>query len=269
MVLSSSLRRGVQDGVTISIVSHGHGALLRQLLRDLNSLKDVHGPKIVLTLNAPGEEVDLSEFRNLSFEIIRNVTPKGFGGNHNQAFAHCKTDWFAVVNPDVRISGDPFVSLLRVGESSPQVAVVAPVVVDACGRLEDSVRRNLTPLSLFKRLWDRRSESEPAQRAGPREFRWYAGMFLMFRAEAFRTIGGFDERFFLYCEDYDICARMHLAGFLLCLDRGTCVVHDARRTSRRSFRYLTWHVKSLMRVWISRPVWQIAMRLRSGEYKQK
>src|SRR5690606_14674162 len=71
---------------------------------------------------------------------------------------------------------------------------------------------------------------------------WAAGMFMLFRAEAFEAIGGFDEGFHLYYEDVDICTRLWIAGWKVMLHPGVQVVHDAQRTSHRNFRYMRWHV---------------------------
>jgi GT2 family glycosyltransferase len=151
-----------------------------------------------------------------------------------------------VLNPDLRILADPFASMVEIANSDPQIALIAPIVLNSAGGVEDSVRANLTPLSLVRRHL-RRDRSSDATGS----FRWFAGMFLFLRASAFREIGGFDERFFLYCEDYDLCARLRLAGYGIVQDRRTTVIHSARRDSRRSARHLRWHVSSLLRVWRS------------------
>ena len=87
------------DDFTISIVSHGHGPLLNRLLGDLDRQADLAGVRVVLTLNIP-EAVDIAVFHRLEIEVIQNVTPRGFGANHNAAFALCSTPWFLILNPD-------------------------------------------------------------------------------------------------------------------------------------------------------------------------
>jgi N-acetylglucosaminyl-diphospho-decaprenol L-rhamnosyltransferase len=96
-------------------------------------------------------------------------------------------------------------------------------------------------------------------------FRWLAGMCLMINSSAFKAIGGFDERHFLYCEDYDLCARLYVSGHKLLLDRRCRVVHDAQRGSHRSRRHLYLHVSSLVRVWTSRAFWHVVFRTRPSE----
>jgi N-acetylglucosaminyl-diphospho-decaprenol L-rhamnosyltransferase len=244
--------------LTISIVSHGHRNHVLRLLQDLNRIASTRPLKVLLTLNVPEPESGLTAFSSLNVALSPNSQPKGFAANHNAAFVHCNTSWFAVLNPDVRLPNNPFTALLEVGNGDPRIALLAPRVVNSVGKLEDHIRPNLTPLSLWRRrrgIVETIDASMPAHRS--RCFYWFAGMFMLFRSEAFRSIGGFDERFFLYCEDYDICARLFLSGHALALVPYVEVVHDAQRESHRSFKHRRWHIYSLLRVWSSTTYWRI------------
>ncbi|MGS0756858.1 glycosyltransferase family 2 protein [Roseateles sp. GG27B] len=73
-------------------------------------------------------------------------------------------------------------------------------------------------------------------------------MFVVFRRDAYEKIGGFDaRRFFMYCEDIDICERLRSAGWRVVFQPETFVIHDAQRASRRSLRHLRWHSTSMLR----------------------
>jgi len=74
-----------------------------------------------------------------------------------------------------------------------------------------------------------------------------AGMFMAFRADAFRTANGFDERFFLYYEDVDICRRLRSRGFSVVYEPRAAVIHDARRASRHNPRLMAIHAASALR----------------------
>ena len=78
-----------------------------------------------------------------------------------------------------------------------------------------------------------------------------AGMFMLFRSEVFRRLGGFDERYFLYYEDVDLCLRLRQLGYDVLLEPGAEALHDARRASRSSPRHLLWHARSLARFLIT------------------
>ena len=249
--------RTVSGGVCLSVVSHGQAAILRGLLDDLVVLKPPSLERLIITCNTP-EPIELPSSPSFVIEVLNNCVPQGFGRNHNAAFEHCKEPYFAVGNPDIRLKEDPFPVLLAALRAGSVVS--APAVVDPGGRLEDSARRLLTPLDvLLRRLGRTRAEyGSPA---------WLAGMFLMFRSDKFRELRGFDEKFFMYCEDADICARAVLAGGGISFCPQATVVHDARRASRRSLRALRWHVSSLLKFWLSPAFWSYRRYLRSDKVR--
>ncbi len=232
--------------ITVSIVSHGQAALVRPLLLQLDACCRASIAKVVLTLNLP-ETLDV-EAMALGFPVqtVVNVLPKGFGANHNQAFAKCQTPWFLVLNPDIELSGDALADLLH--RAPAAVGVIAPLVQEPGTPATTPERRVITPWEVLigQRLSDGR-------RASPV---WFPGMFMLFHAQAFGHVGGFDERFHMYCEDFDICARLRLKGWPLHRESSVTVVHDAQRHSHVRWRYLWWHVQSLARLWTSVTFWR-------------
>ena len=192
--------------------------------------------------------------------VLENSAPKGFGANHNQAFATCGEEFFCVLNPDIVFQGDPFERLIATLRQ-PNVGVCAPVIVDPDGRRQDSARRFPTPWRIIRRRVLRREEYRTTEKNGEvgrvLQPDWIAGMFMLFRSDVFRKVGGFDERYFMYCEDADICLRLKKKGFdvVQCTDEQ--VIHDARRSSHRSLRHLNWHVRSLLRFFLTHPFYSL------------
>jgi GT2 family glycosyltransferase len=151
-----------------------------------------------------------------------------------------------VVNPDIRLTADPFPSLIS-GFSEKNVAVAGPLVRNPAGTAEDSARRFPTAASLLRKIFlDKRAPDYPTNR-GPLKVDWLAGMFMLFRSDAFRAAGGFDEAYFLYYEDVDICHRLHAGGATAVFEPRAEVVHDARRASRRNPRLALHHLASMLR----------------------
>lgn len=230
--------------VTLSIVSHRHNAMISQLLKDIESHCDQ--VCVILTENVPDPVFISTE--NLSFPIekIVNARPKGFGANHNTAFARCHTPLFCVVNPDVRFGSDPLPLLSRTLEDR-RVGVVGPLVRDSSGMLEDSARVFPTGTSLLLRAFGRGvGPAYPIDR-GPLAVDWIAGMFMLFRRETYEAVRGFDEAYFLYYEDVDICWRLHAKGYSVVYDPRSEIVHDAQRASRGNLRLAAHHLASIFR----------------------
>jgi len=230
--------------VTVSIVSHGSGRLLPALLSDLRRTLPP-GAEVLLTFNVPEDESFLGAFGDLPLRILRNDAPKGFGANHNQAFAASRGSYFVIVNPDVRLAQSPFYALkLSLGDAS--VGACAPSVLSPQGTVEDSVRHYPTVMSLAKRVFlGRREVDYRGEKIVPVD--WAAGMFVMFRREAFDAVCGFDERYFMYFEDADICRRLWRRGLKVLYVPLVTVVHDARRHSHRNPQHLRWHLRSALR----------------------
>ncbi len=237
---------GVTGMITLSAVSHGHDALLVGLLEDVSSCEEV--TSVILTQNIAANDLDVPAGLEDRLAIIRNESPRGFGANHNAAFQYCKTDTFCVINPDVRLKGNPFGALLDCLEAG-NCALIAPAVENPGGDLEDSARRFPTPSGLVAKLLGIADGRYPADRfrGDPFTVDWVAGMFMLFRSGSFHAVGGFDERYFLYYEDVDICTRLWRADERVCVCPDIRVIHDARRDSRRNMRYLRWHLTSVVR----------------------
>ena len=238
------------EEITLSVVSHGQTGLVNQLLQDLRLL--ARGRlRAVVTLNIPDATPLAGPDAALPIEVIVNRRARGFGANHNAAFGRCRTAYFCVANPDIRLAADPFPALLE-QLANPAAGVAGPLVRSALGGVEDSARRFPSAASLLKKLFvDRRQPDYPTDR-GALEVDWVAGMFMLFSADAYRRVGGFDEAFFLYYEDVDICRRLARAGRRVIYDPRAEVVHAARRASRRDLRHARHHAASLLRFLLRR-----------------
>jgi GT2 family glycosyltransferase len=226
--------------VTASIVSHGHGAMVAGLVTDLLVCPEVG--RIVITQNIP-EVANYPPDNRI--EVNCNAAPRGYGANQNAALLTATTPFFCVLNPDIRISGNPFPALLNAMDDQ-LLAACAPIIVTLEGNREDSARKFPTTMSLLGkmlRLCDG-TYSSIAQTQNPD---WLAGMFLLLRASAFREVGGFDERYFLYYEDVDLGWRLRGCGHCLRQVQEATATHDAQRASRRNWRYARWHLASMAR----------------------
>jgi N-acetylglucosaminyl-diphospho-decaprenol L-rhamnosyltransferase len=231
--------------IRLSMVSHGQAGLANHFLRDLAQAPEVS--ELVVTENIPDSVLHIPP--SLPTQLHKNPSPMGFAGNHNQAFEGCEQPFYCVANPDIRLLSNPFPGLLAAMQD-PKVGLVAPLVLSPAGHPEDNARRFPTPWGLSLKLAglnDGRYHLAAQTRLAPHPVEWVAGMFLLFRAEAFRDVGGFDAKFHLYYEDVDVCARLWNSGWKVMCDPGVTVVHEAQRASRHDFQYMRWHAASMAR----------------------
>ncbi|RFC34925.1 MAG: hypothetical protein DID92_2727744357 [Candidatus Nitrotoga sp. SPKER] len=236
--------------ISISVVSHAQIHLIENLLHDINQHCRALLIELILTLNL--DEVLPFTVDSFLFpiKIIRNPIPRGFATNHNQAFKYAMGQFFCVMNPDVRLHDNPFQALLACLRNSV-VGVAAPLVLSTSGEIEDSARRFPTPLKIFCKAFGRCKGSDYLVEDNPIFPDWVGGMFMLFPREVFKKLGGFDQRYFLYYEDVDLCARLRLKGYEVAICPDAKVIHLARRSSHQNLQYLKWHLISMMRFFCS------------------
>lgn len=228
------------EWITVSLVSHGHDMPVAELVAQIMAQPLV--TRVVLTLNVP-QTLTLPDDDGLV--VINNATPKGFGENHNQAFVHAVGKYFVVLNPDVGLTPGLFDALVACQQAT-SAAVVAPSVLGTDGSPQNSWRRFPTVHSLMLKAMGRDSSmTKPLRPVTYPD--WVAGMCMLFDANAFRQLGGFDKRYFLYYEDVDICARAWLQGMLVAGCSKARLVHDGQLASHRQWRHLRWHLASMLR----------------------
>lgn len=233
-------------GLVVSVVSHGHAAYVTALLHQLAVLSGGRVTRVVLTLNIPEPDMPPAAPEGgwpFRLDIVSNAQPQGFGANHNQALAGALEQFVCVLNPDVVLlpqEGDVMGSLCRAA-ATPGAGIAYPVQIDASGREQDSRRELTTPLSLLQR-----------RLLGRKQLRtdWVNAACIVLPAKVWHAVGGFDERFFMYCEDVDLCVRVQLAGGSL-VAAPVRIVHAGQRASSRQWAHLKWHLQSLWRLWQS------------------
>lgn len=228
--------------LTVSVVSHGHGVWLPGLLNQLAQTGRGVVAHVVLTHNLPGlllpEPAEGWPFRVTQ---VTNTIPAGFGTNHNRAFVLADTPLFCVLNPDMSLPDPRIWTCLVAAATEPGAGCVFPALANTDGSPQDNKRALLTPWALFRRRVLRLPESR---------MDWVSAAFWVVPSAVFSRLSGFDERYFMYCEDADFCLRLQLAGWRL-VGVPVQAMHHAQRDSHRSLRHLVWHLRSLWRIWRS------------------
>jgi N-acetylglucosaminyl-diphospho-decaprenol L-rhamnosyltransferase len=227
--------------VTVSIVSHEHDLLVAKLVAQLCDVNGGLIAHVVLTHNLRAEPLP-TPANGWPFKLTQvfNEAPAGFGTNHNRAFALCRTKFFCVLNPDIELCDASIWPRLLQCMADPQVGCAFPSLLNADGTRQENEREVVTPFALLRR----HLLKSPQRRAD-----WASGAFWLVSARAWRSLGGFDEGYYMYCEDVDFCLRLQLAGWKLVRADATAV-HDAGWGSRKFGSDLARHMSSLIRLWL-------------------
>lgn len=247
--------------LSVSVVSHGQASLVSELLNDLQKHCADESIEVVLTVNVPEPLPDSFRHFTLPLKIIHNAVPLGFGENHNRAFEQATGDFFCVINPDIRMNANIFPPLIA-GLHDASIGIVAPMVVDGSGAIEDSARRFPTPFKILCKLFGRCTGCDYVIRNILIYPDWVGGMFMVLRREVYKELNGFNQKYFLYYEDVDLCARVWLKGLTVALIPQVRATHVARRSSHTKIRYLWIHIRSMLRFFFS-PIFLKLMCLRA------
>lgn len=233
--------------LSLSVVSHGQRDLVAALAGRLARMRDPHVAQLIVTHNLPEQPLPApAEGWPFEFVEIFNREPAGFAANHNRAMTRATAPFFGVLNPDVELHDHRIWQALLQTLEDPEVGCAYPRLLEADGSPQDQEREAVTPAALWRRYVLRR----PQQWTD-----WVSGAFWVVRAEAWRALGGLDERFRMYCEDTDFCLRLQLAGWRIA-SAPVEVLHLAARDSRRPGRRMAWHIHSLLRLWFSPTLWR-------------
>jgi len=241
----------------ISVVSHEQDELVDSFLESVSLWCQSDRLVVIVVRNTMKPSGYTFTRFPFSVTILQNSRPKGFGANHNQAFSMCQEDFFCVINPDILLTSDPFDQLISL-VSIEKVGIAAPVLVDSSGRLQDSARLFPTPGRIISRVFCRRGvECDYPQSKDCISPDWVAGMFMVFPSHVYEKIGGFDDRYFMYCEDADICMRLRTRGYKVLVNTQVSAVHNPRRSSHRSLMHFWWHLISLLRFFLRYPFYTL------------
>ncbi len=245
--------------VGVVTVSFGSEAVLEGFLASLPAAGAGEAVTVVAD-NKPeaGEpSAELAErFGALYLPLPTNL---GYGGAMNAAIKTLPEDirWILISNPDIEITPGAIDELVRVGEADARVGAVGPLVMTD-GEVYPSARAlpslgNGVGHALLARIWrgnpftaSYRNDTELPPRE--RDAGWLSGSCLLVRREAFDSIGGFDDGYFMYFEDVDLGARLTGAGWLNRYAPSAVVAHSgAHSTDTDSARMVVVHHQSAYR----------------------
>ena len=176
--------------------------------------------------------------------LIRNCENLGFARACNRGIAASVGDLVVLINPDSLLETGFFEKVEEFFGRDPSTAIAGPKILDACGKLQLSARREISPLSgllgrtsLLTRLFPKSSLVKSqfpavASLEGPMRVDWVSGACMIVRRRALEETGPFDERFFMYFEDADLCRRMREGGWSVSFLPHIEVVHQAGGSSR-------------------------------------
>lgn len=190
---------------------------------------------------------------------LKSSTNTGFGAGHNVAIAKAESTYHLVLNPDVLLKPDALEGAIRFMQDNADVGMLAPRVFTPDGKQSylcrrypsvfDLILRGFAPCWLkrrFRKRLDHYEMRDVTQSEPVLDIPIASGCFMLFRTELLRRLGGFDERYFLYFEDYDICMRMHGIASIAYVP-SVDITHSGGNTAGKGSRHIAIFVTSAVR----------------------
>jgi hypothetical protein len=165
----------------------------------------------------------------LVIECDANV---GYAAGVNRGLAVARGERVLLLNPDATLRPGSLDRLRHALDELPAAGIVAPAIVDRYGRTQVAGHSAFTLTEVFRRH-ARISRARAVDGDAPRAVDWAQGACLLIRTDLLRRLGGLDERFFLYCDDVDLCLRARRRGWLTYVVPDARVTHDEGSSSRQ------------------------------------
>jgi GT2 family glycosyltransferase len=257
--------------LSVVIVNYRSGELLNTCLEALFRDFDSRDFEVFVVNNDCAADLSsVQTLRKPAVQTIQNGANVGFGTAANIGFKESKGEFLLLLNPDVVVRPGAVTLLLEAMQSHPDAGIVLPQLRNPDDSVQYSCRRFYTWNALWMRRgpWRRRLASHPAVRrhlmqdwdhASLTEVDWGLGAAMLVRRRAVPGAQLFDERFFLYFEDVDLCWRLHRAGWKVVYNPAAVMTHQHRRDSAQAGASpaKVYHLGSLIKF-----LWKHRFRLR-------
>ncbi|MGQ0825220.1 MAG: glycosyltransferase family 2 protein [Actinomycetota bacterium] len=249
------------------VVNYEAGPLLTDCVASVLA-DDTAGPVELVVVDNGSRDGSISQLLHAfpSVHVIRSPGNVGYTRAANLGAAATRAPVVAVLNPDTTLERGTAAAMLARLDTQPRVAACGPRLKNCDGtdypsaRIVPSIRvaalhAGLAPFRPDNRFTARYHQRD-ADPSRPRVVDWLSGSAIFLRRSALDAVGGWDEEYFMYFEDVDLCWRLRRAGWEIAYEPGGVVWHiQGASTDRRPYRMLLEHHRS---------AWRFAQRRLTG-----
>lgn len=244
--------------VSIITVGMNHLSYLKNLLASVFDDNNISIPvEMVYVDNCSIDgSVDYIKNKYPQVKILQNVKPLGFGENNNKGVLASSGKYIAIINPDVVLSKNSLDNLFRYAESNSNYGILVPKLLNPNGSIQYSVRGFVSVKALFYRFLSKGNDNTnnkivsrylcknlDTEKIQPVD--WAIGAALFLKKDFYASLGGFDQDYFLYMEDEDLCLRswkMHKPVIYL---PQSVMTHNHLRGSSKLGKITLLHLRSM------------------------
>ncbi|MDC0177547.1 glycosyltransferase family 2 protein [Polaribacter sp.] len=240
--------------ITASIVLYNEK--IETLKKAVDSfLKTPLKKKLYLIDNSP-ENILENYFKNTEIEYIFVGKNIGFGKAHNLVLDKINSEFHLILNPDVEFSFNIILTLITELKRNSDVSFITPKVIYPNKELQYVCRKHPTLFDLLNRKLliskNKFQKNEYRNQNLEKPFfpEFIHGCFMLFKAEDFKNLKGFDKRYFLYMEDADLCRKIDKSGKKKLYYPKVEVIHQHQKGSSKKTKLLLYHISSAIKYFL-------------------
>ena len=233
--------------LSIIIVNYNVKEFLQNLVHSLQKAVSIINHEIIVVDNASDDgSVEFIREKFPQITLIVNQTNLGFSKANNAALKIAKGKFILLINPDTIVSEDTITKMIEFLNEHPDAGLAGCKILNPDGSLQLACRRSFPgPWTSFCKVTGL-STLFPKSKLFAKYNLTYldenstyevdaiSGSFMMMKREAYEKVGGFDEQFFMYGEDLDLCYRIQKNGYKVYYYPGTQIIHYKGESTKRS-----------------------------------
>lgn len=223
-LMNRSSSKADRSSITFIIVNYNTSDLLRACLYSIKGQITLHDEVIVVDNHSSDDSVRMVREQFVWTSLIANESNAGFAQANNQALSLAKGELIWYLNPDTQLYEGAVSAALAFVRSNPNVGLAGTALRNPNGTSQESVELRYPGQRYTGKHFDHL----------PGKIAWVLGASMVARRDALQKIGGFDENFFLYGEDLDLCLELRKAGWPLGFIENCKVLHVGGQSERDS-----------------------------------
>lgn len=245
--------------ISLSIVAYKN---YKDIIRAIKSIEKFSVIKkriyIIDNSNYPPTHQERIQFVNVisqyeDIEYLDAGKNLGFGKGHNYVLDDLESSYHAIVNPDIIFLDDCLSNIINYMEKDETIGMCIPKILNKNGKMQLAYRKEVTIFDMFirmfcKELFPKRMRAHTLQDkdySKPFQVPFGQGSFLVIRTDLFKFLKGFDNKFFMYLEDADLCKRVNQISKLMYFP-GASVIHNWECGSHKSLKLFIFHIRSMI-----------------------
>jgi len=219
--------------LSVIIVNYNTAELLERCLTSLASQSDIIYEVIVVDNASQDNSQDMVRTRFPRIRLIANKRNLGFSRANNEALKSCTGQYVYFLNPDTEVRPGALRAMTEFMESHKDIGLAGTRIINPDGSDQSSVEKHYPG--------ERHAKQELKGLTG--DIAWVLGASMIGRRSIIENLGGFDEQFFLYGEDQDLCLGARKAGWAIGLIPDAVVVHWGGQSERNNLPVEVWKKK--------------------------